>query len=323
MKSVARSSHTQHARRLLVLGAAGQLGRALLQAQHNDGCRVIGLAHAQLDTTDRQEVLGMLAELRPNLVINAAAYTAVDQAESDPTGAFAVNRDGAGNIAEGCASLNVPMIHLSTDYVFDGNKTAPYIETDEPAPVSVYGLSKAAGEQLVRERHARTVIIRTSWLFGFDGRNFVKTIVQLAKDRDELRVVADQLGRPTSADDLATTILRVSAKMLEDATLAGFYHYTGLEPITWHGFAKDITEIAASHLGRRPRVVPISTQDYPTPARRPRNSVLDCSKLTMLGIKQSSWRPDLRKVVEQLLKAESDNSRTLTLGRSVLCPTFS
>lgn len=323
MRAVALSSHGHHRRRLIVLGAAGQLGSALLRAQHNDGLRVIGLAHAQLDATDRQEVLGMLTELRPDLVVNATAYTAVDQAESDATRAFAVNRDGAANIAEACASLNVPMIHLSTDYVFDGNKMDPYIETDEPAPVSVYGLSKAAGEQLVRERHERSTIIRTSWLFGIDGRNFVRTIAKLAENRDELRIVADQLGRPTSAKDLAGAILTMSEQMLEDAALAGLYHFAGLEPISWHGFAKEIVEIAAPHLSRRPRVVPISTQDYPTPARRPRNSVLDCGKLAILGIKQNSWRPDLRKIVEQLLNTGSGTSRALALGRSVPCPTFS
>lgn len=322
MRTDISSGSLHHPRRVIVLGASGQLGRALMRIPRNDGFRLIGLARTQLDVTDRAEALGMLAELRPDLVINAAAYTAVDQAESEAPHAFAINRDGAANIAAACAALKIPMIHLSTDYVFDGNKTDPYVETDEPSPLSVYGRSKVAGEALVRERWERSVIVRTSWLFGVDGRNFVKTIAKLAAERDELRIVSDQLGRPTPAEDLASAILRISQQMLDDSRLAGIFHFAGLEPISWHGFAREIVEIAAPYLGRRSRVVPISTQDYPAAARRPRNSVLDCSKIATLGIGQISWRSSLVNVIDQTIGGNLVSPAT-TLRRNVLCPTFS
>jgi dTDP-4-dehydrorhamnose reductase len=307
--------------RCIVLGAAGQLGRALHAARLGEGQPVIGLTRTDLDVVDRQAVISALTDLRPDLVINAVAYTAVDQAESEPARAFAVNRDGAANVAQACASLDVPMIHVSTDYVFDGQKIEPYREEDEPAPLSVYGLSKAEGERLVRDRHDRCAIIRTSWLFGVDGHNFVKTIVKLARDRDELRVVADQRGCPTPAADLASVIFAISRAMLADRTVSGLYHFAGAEAISWHGFAEAVVQQIAPRLPHRPRLIPIGTKDYPTPARRPRNSVLDCGKLAQLGIGQKSWRPGLRTVINQLL--QSDASRLTAIPRSMPCPIFS
>src|SRR5579862_5995670 len=195
-------SRSAQPQRCVVLGAAGQLGRALCAIEDHHS-RIIGLTRADLDVTDRAAVRRTLADLHPDLVINAAAYTAVDQAESEPALAFAINRDGAANLAEACALLDVPLIHLSTDYVFDGRKTGPYDEEDAPAPLSVYGISKVEGERLACERHDRCAIIRTSWLFSADGKNFVKTIAGLAHERDKLRVVSDQRGCPTPAADLA------------------------------------------------------------------------------------------------------------------------
>jgi dTDP-4-dehydrorhamnose reductase len=291
------------AMRCVVLGASGQLGNALLALRGNNRHHITGLSHADLDVTDRQAVRPVLRELRPDLVVNAAAYTAVDQAESDRERTFAVNRDGAGHIAEACAALAVPMIHVSTDYVFDGTKAEPYREDDPTASLSVYGDSKAAGEALIRERHDRAAIIRASWLFGVGGKNFVKTIAGLAQHRDELRIVADQRGCPTPAPDLAASILALGRLMIEQRDLAGVFHYAGAEVISWHGFAEAIVDSVAPFIGRRPRVLPIRTEDYPTAAQRPRNAVLDCRRLAMLGIHQRSWYPGLWDVVERLYEA--------------------
>lgn len=285
----------------VVLGASGQLGSALGAVPANRHQKLIGLTRADLDVTDRDAVGKAIRELHPDLVINAAAYTAVDQAQSEPQRAFLVNRDGAAHVAEACASLAIPMIHISTDYVFDGLKPGAYREDDAAAPLSVYGLSKAAGEALIRERHDRCAIIRTSWLFGVTGRNFVKTITDFAQDRDELRIVADQRGCPTPAADLAGAIIALARLMLTQETLAGTFHFAGAEPTSWHGFAQVIVESVAPFTGRHPRVTPISTEAFPTPARRPQNSILDCHKLAELGIKQRSWYPGLWDVVERLM----------------------
>lgn len=307
--------------RCVVLGAAGQLGRALLSTLPREGRHVIAICHEDLDISDRLTVVDTLAALRPDLVINAAAYTAVDQAESEPARAFAVNRDGAANVAEACASIDVPMIQVSTDYVFDGRKKEPYRENDAPLPLSVYGLSKAEGERLVRDRHPRHAIIRTSWLFGLHGRNFVKTIVALAHERHELRVVADQRGCPTPADDLVDAIFAVGEAMRVDRTLSGIFHFAGAEAISWYGFADAIVGEIATYLSRRPRIVPIGTKDYPTAARRPHNSVLDCRKLAQLGIGQKSWRPALSFVLDEILGKDGD--RPVSQSRSIPCPIFS
>jgi dTDP-4-dehydrorhamnose reductase len=321
MSPVVRAGAGERPQRWVVLGAAGQLGRALCATRLDEGQPIIGLTHADLDVTDREAVIATLTARRPDLVINAAAYTAVDRAESESASAFAVNRDGAANIAESCASLDVPMIHVSTDYVFDGSKIGAYREEDEPVPLSVYGLSKAEGEQLVRERNNRCAIIRTSWLFGVDGDNFVKTIVKLARERDELRVVADQRGCPTPAADLADAIFALGRAMLAERALSGIFHFAGAEPTSWHAFAEAVVQKVAPRLARRPRLVPIATEDYPTPARRPLNSVLNCGKLARLGIRQRSWRPGLGTVIDAMFENDA-NHLTATL-RSVPCPTFS
>jgi dTDP-4-dehydrorhamnose reductase len=284
---------------------------------------MIGLTRADLDIADRDAVVSILTALRPDLVINSAAYTAVDRAEDEVARAFAINRDGAAHIGEACASLAVPLIHLSTDYVFDGTGRTPYREDDTPAPLSVYGLSKAAGESLVRTRHARSVVLRTSWLFGTAGKNFVRTILDLARNRAELRIVADQIGCPTAASDLALAIHAIGRLMLEKRDCCGFFHFTGLEPVSWCDFARAILDEAAPHLPRKPRLVPITTAEYPTPARRPAYSVLDCGKLATLGIKQRSWRPALSTAIKQLIDRDGNPDRLHHKSRSAPCPTFS
>jgi len=306
--------------RILVLGAAGQLGQALTQRDRGE---LIGLGRADLDIADRTAVHSILPALRPDLVINAAAYTAVDRAESETARAFAINRDGAGHVAEICAASGVPLIHLSTDYVFDGAKRAPYREEDATAPLSVYGLSKAAGETLVRERHERSAVLRTSWLFAATGHNFVKTILKLARERTELRIVADQIGCPTAAPDLATAIVALGRLMLDDQSAHGIFHFAGSEPVSWHDFAAAILAVAGSRLDRRPQLSPIATTDYPTPAQRPPYSVLDCGKLGQRGIAVPSWRPGLASVIEQLLGTGRKDRRAQAPARSAPCPTFS
>ncbi len=295
-------------RRWLVLGAAGQLGAALSAASGGRPDQVIGLAHAELDISDRHAVARAVTRLRPDVVLNAAAYTAVDRAESESARAFAINADGAANIAEACADLDIPLIQVSTDYVFDGLKAGPYTETDSPAPLSVYGLSKLRGEQLVKDRHERSAIIRTSRLFGRSGRNFIRTIVRMARERDELRIVADQYGCPTPAGDLSDAIFGVGRLMLAERAMSGLFHFAGAEPISWHGLAEATVQCMAPLLARRPRVVAIATADYPTPARRPANSVLDCNRLAQRGIVQKSWRPALNALVDDLCKIDDRRS---------------
>ena len=321
MSDLAHGFAGQRPLRCVVIGAGGQLGRALLAAPRRADERIVGMTHAELDVSDRAAVAAALTEMHPDLVVNAAAYTAVDRAESEPALAFAVNRDGAANIAEACAATDAALIHLSTDYVFDGGKRGAYDEGDEPGPLSVYGLSKAAGEHLVRERHERHVIIRTSWLFGADGHNFVKTVAKLAQERDELRVVADQRGCPTAAADLAVAIFNLARAMRAEPRVVGLFHYAGAEPVSWHGLAEAVVREIAPRLHRYPRVIPITTTDYPTPARRPRNSVLDCRKITELGIAPAAWRPSLRAVVDHLF--QRDDRRLIPTSRSVPCPIFS
>lgn len=292
--------------KLLVTGCAGQLGVEL--TRHAPGS--LGLARDGLDISDREAVGAALGAAKVegcSVVVNAAAYTGVDKAESDSARAFAVNRDGPGNLAEACARLDLPLIHVSTDYVFDGTKTGAYVETDPIAPLGVYGASKEAGERAVRGRLNQHLILRTSWVYAGHGANFVRTMLRLAGERDELRVVDDQHGIPTSAGDIARAILAISAKLgaarEEDRYIPwGTYHYTATGPTTWCGFARVIVERAATRTGRQPKVTAISTAEFPTPARRPANSVLDCARIEQVFAPQRRpWQDGLNEVLDQLL----------------------
>jgi dTDP-4-dehydrorhamnose reductase len=241
----------------------------------------------------------------PQVVVNAAAYTAVDRAESEPDQAFAINRDGAGNLAAEAALHGIPIIHISTDYVFDGSKTAPYVETDRPAPQGVYGHSKYEGELAVADTNPHHVILRTSWVYSEYGGNFVKTMLRLAKERPELRVVADQHGNPTHAGDLAEAIVKI-AGMLASKTDAdspwSVYHLAGQGETTWHGFAQHILHCAAQLGQPVVPVIPISTAEFPTPAKRPANSRLDCSKAKAnFGTALPFWQDSVRRCVEALM----------------------
>ncbi len=279
--------------RIVVTGAKGQVGWELVRRALDCGHEALAWDVDELDIGDAEAVAAALATSGAEIVINAAAYTAVDRAEQEPALAFAVNRDGPAHLAATCARLHIPLLHISTDYVYDGAKRVPYVEEDPTAPLGVYGASKLAGDEVVRQLLPRHLILRVSWVFGIHGHNFVKTILRLAREREELRVVADQYGCPTFAGDIAATLLALAGRVAEiDASAAwGTYHYCGEPATTWHGFASAIVEQART---REPLAVrsltAITTADYPLPSPRPVNSVLDCTKLTeRFGIRPAPW----------------------------------
>jgi dTDP-4-dehydrorhamnose reductase len=287
--------------RLLVAGKSGQLAHALVaRARPLAGVSIVALEPPQLDLLDRASIARALAEVRPDVVINAAAYTAVDKAESDAAAAFALNRDAAGALAAAAAAADCPVIHVSTDYVFDGSKSGAYVEQDTPNPMGVYGRSKLEGEAAVAAANARHVILRTAWLYGAHGHNFLKTMLRLARERPELRVVADQHGNPTCAPHLADAILAITAK-IGSGQPWGVYHATAAGETTWHGFASAIIA-AAGPLGvPHIPVLPIATADYPTPARRPANSCLDCGKLErVFALRLPPWQQGLAECIADL-----------------------
>ncbi|MCI0466732.1 MAG: dTDP-4-dehydrorhamnose reductase, partial [Beijerinckiaceae bacterium] len=241
----------------------------------------------------------------PRLVVNAAAYTAVDKAESEPEAAFAANSAGAEAAARAAALRQVPILQLSTDYVFDGTKKGAYRETDPAAPLGIYGKSKAEGEARVRKANPHHFILRTSWVYGRFGSNFLKTILRLSREREELRIVADQRGCPTATADLAEAILAIDRALAAGIDSPGTYHFAGDGVTSWHGFASLIVEVQAQETGRRPSVMPVSTAEYPTPARRPANSELD-SRLfaSAFGCRASPWQTRVRETVQSLLNEE-------------------
>jgi dTDP-4-dehydrorhamnose reductase len=261
---------------ILVFGGNGQLGRELSRAAGMRAVALHALSHSEADISDSAAVAGAIARHAPNVVVNAAAYTKVDLAETNIEEARQGNEIGPATVAAACAGAGIPMVHVSTDYVFDGSKEGAYLESDSVCPISAYGRSKAAGEDAVRRALSDHVILRTAWVYGEFGHNFLKTILRLAETRDELRIVADQHGSPTSAFELAEAILNVASALSRDRNLVGTYHFTAAGVTTWHGFASRIVEIAAPMTGRNPRVIPITTADYPTAAKRPANSRLDC-----------------------------------------------
>jgi dTDP-4-dehydrorhamnose reductase len=288
---------------VLVFGGAGQVGRALSEAATPDW-PVVGLSHDAADITDPSAVEQAIRRHRPSFVINAAAYTAVDKAENEREMCFQINRDGAGVIARAAAAAGVPLIHLSTDYVFDGGKSGPWNEDDAPGPLGVYGASKAAGEDAVRENHPNHVIVRTSWVFGAHGVNFVKTMLRLAETRTELRIVADQHGKPTAAADIARALLAIAARIRAKPPQRPFgtFHFAGKRATTWYGFAEAIFEEAARRGARAPELVPIATAEYPTAARRPGNSVLDCARIeSVYGVVPRPWPEGLSAVLDRLV----------------------
>jgi dTDP-4-dehydrorhamnose reductase len=286
---------------ILVFGAGGQLGLELQRTAAQGAVPVVALPRTGADITDAGAVSRVLDETRPALVVNAAGYTKVDLAESEVAAAQLANEIGPGIIAAACAARQTPLIHISTDYVFDGEKDGPYVESDAIGPLSVYGRTKAAGEAAVRAATARHVILRTSWIYGEFGNNFLKTVLRLAQDRDELRIVSDQRGCPTSTRDIAEAIFRIAPMLAGEPSLYGTYHFAGAGATSWHGFATRIVEAQAQVTGQRPRVTAIATADYPTAARRPANSVLNCSLFERrFGFHAHDWDKEVDAITDRL-----------------------
>jgi dTDP-4-dehydrorhamnose reductase len=281
---------------ILLTGGTGQLATALVR--HADMHRV-GRPDFDFDRPETIEAAFQAA--RPRIVVNAAAYTAVDKAEGDADAAYRANRDGPAVLARLCAAADIPLIHISTDYVFDGLKPDPYVETDKVAPQGVYGASKLAGEQAVLESGAKVIILRTAWVYATTGRNFVRTMLTVGKTRDQLNVVADQHGCPTVADDLGDAILAIIAALDRSgwrSEYQGIFHAAGTGATTWHGLAVAAFQEAARFGASQPLVVPIATADWPTPAKRPANSRLDCTRLhEVFGVRLPHWRPSLSRTV--------------------------
>ncbi|MGI4955664.1 MAG: dTDP-4-dehydrorhamnose reductase [Janthinobacterium lividum] len=286
---------------ILVTGGTGQLATALVQ-EGGDDVRRVGRPEFDFDRPETIEAV--FAAVAPRLVVNAAAWTAVDVAEKEPEAAMRSNRDGPALLARLCAEAGIPMIHVSTDYVYDGDKGEPYVESDAPRPTGVYGATKLAGEQAVLAACPRAVVLRTSWVYSAAGKNFVKTMLGAGKVRDKLTVVGDQKGCPTSAQDLAAAILAIASRIEEGwrDEYAGVFHAAGSGWTTWHGLAVAVFE-EAGRLGEKvPVVEAIRTEDWPTPARRPADSRLDCGKLArVFGVRQPDWRPSVARVVSDLV----------------------
>jgi dTDP-4-dehydrorhamnose reductase len=279
---------------LLVTGAAGQLATALAEAKPPAGCILATAGRRRADLTSLPSLEAVLGELDPRIVINTAAYTAVDRAERDSDAAFAVNAHGVASLAALCAARNTPLIHISTDYVFDGRKTSPYREDDTPGPLNVYGASKLAGEDALRACHPRHLILRTSWLYSASGANFFTTMLRLARERDEVAVVDDQRGSPTYAGDLARAIMVAAEGILAGEQLWGTYHVSANGETSWHGFAAEIFARAAARGLRTPQLKAISSAAYGAPAARPARSVLDTQRFAnVFHHHMPDWREGL------------------------------
>ena len=289
--------------KILVCGHEGQLARALQEVTRASDVELVTIGRPHLDIVDPASIAGAIAREQPDLVINAAAHTAVDKAESEPDAAFAVNAAGAENVARACAANAIPLIHVSTDYVFDGSKGEPYVEDDPAGPTTVYGRTKREGERRVAEVCERHLILRTAWLHSPWGANFVKTMLRLAGTQSMIRVVDDQRGVPTYVPDLAIAVLAVARRTLADpATIPwGVYHAVGGGEATWCGFAREVFEAATEQGLPAARVDPITTSDYPTPARRPADSRLSCDKLRLVfGLELPRWQAGVRECVRRL-----------------------
>jgi dTDP-4-dehydrorhamnose reductase len=290
---------------IVVFGGDGQLGRELARAAANRGVALSALPRGEADIADSAAVMATLSRHKPLMVVNAAAFTAVDLAESKIAEARRGNEIGPAVLAAACAGVGVPLVHISTDYVFDGAKAGAYVESDPVCPLNVYGRTKVAGEAAVREKLRQHVIVRTAWVYSEFGSNFLKTMLRLAATRDELRVVADQAGSPTSARTIAEAILRIAPRLYAGDDVYGTYHFTAAGATTWHGFASRIVAAAAPLTGRHPRVVAIATADYPTPARRPANSLLDCRHFAQtFGFAAPPWADEVDRTTREIVAAE-------------------
>jgi len=290
--------------RILVTGGNGQVGWELGRQGEISAHEVIAFGRDQLDIGSVDDIARVFKETKPELVINAAAYTAVDKAETQAQQAYLVNRDAAGYLAAACDRAGIVLFHISTDYVYDGSKTEPYLESDSVSPMGVYGKSKLEGERAITKVLDRHIILRTAWVFGVHGNNFVKTMLRVGKERDALNVVDDQFGGPTSAAGIAAALLSLADKLEAEGSLTwGVYHYSGAPFINWHGFATEIIKLGVEQglIDHPVTVNPIPTEQYPTPAARPKNSRLSMELMEQsFAITADNWRAALDYQVRQL-----------------------
>ena len=288
-------------KKIMITGAYGQVGFCLTQQAQANGWDVLAIDRDKLDITDPQAVNALVNEYQPDVIINAAAHTAVDKAETEIDASYAINRDGPKYLAEAAASVGAAMLHISTDYVFAGDKDGIYSEADPVAPQGIYGASKLAGEEAVIAANSKHIILRTTWVFGEHGNNFVKTMLRLGLQRDQMGIVADQFGGPTYAGDIAAALLAIAEKAVAaPATVGwGIYHFSGEPHVNWHQFAQAIFDKAIEQqlLVKAPQLNELTTADYPTPAKRPANSRLDCRKIfNEFGIQPSDWLRALENI---------------------------
>jgi len=286
---------------ILIAGKRGRLAQALIAEAAEQSRHVAAVGRPDLDLLDRASIASTLADIKPCAIINAAGIVNMEQAERDPSLAFAVNRDSAGNLAAAAHASGIPFVHLSSDYVFDGRKSTPYAEEDAANPISIYGKSKVAGENAVLAADPDAVIVRTSWLFGASAGNFVTTMLRLAETNDTLRVVADQHGRPTELTDLSRALFRIADRRLEGDGEAGIYHVAGRGETTWFDFARAIFSGWASRGGRMPHLQAITSPQWGGPAQRPLYSSLDCAKAERIfGIVLPAWQDSLERCLDRI-----------------------
>jgi len=292
--------------KVVLFGAAGQLGRTFSDIAQNRAIHLSAYTRSEVDITNEYAVLSVLQKEQPDYVVNAAAYTAVDKAETDQAAAYGVNEIGVKNIAFACKKNNATLIHISTDYVFDGKKSHAYKEDDEPNPVNVYGLSKCKGEEAVHYIIDQHIILRVCWVFGLYGHNFVKTMLKLGQEREALNIVSDQLGCPTSTEHISEVILAIIDHLhTKESKPYGTYHYSDSPVTNWHCFAKKIFSEAVKYQPFKIKQInAIGTADYPTPAKRPVNSQMNCDRIkSEFDIEQRSWEQSLEKIVKELSKS--------------------
>ncbi len=287
--------------KILVTGANGQVGFCLVNQLKNTDWDFLALTRQELDISDLKQVEKIIGDYQPDLIINAAAFTAVDKAESEIELAFEINACGPENLAKAANTIGAAIFHISTDYVFDGESEKAYLETDEPRPQGIYGKSKLEGELLVSNANPKHIILRTAWVFGEHGNNFVKTMIRLGRDRDQLGIVADQFGGPTYAGDIAKVLIELASQQeLQKNIPWGTYHFSGEPHVSWYEFAKSIfseVEQQAIYLKKSPVLNPITTKDYPTPAKRPANSRLNCNKIQKnFNVDMSDWKKALENI---------------------------
>lgn len=288
--------------KLLITGANGQVGQAIIENAKMQSIDVFAYSKETLDISSETMVIDTLKQDRPNLVINAAAYTNVEQAETSPELAKAINEEAVRILACACAACGIPLLHISTDYVFDGKKQTPYIETDQTAPLSVYGKTKLDGEKQLAAISTEHIILRTSWVFSATGNNFVKTMLRLFRERTEVSVVNDQWGGPTSADAIAKALLTIARRVLEpDFHEWGIYHFSGEPAVSWYDFACVIRQACAPESLKLQQLLPIPSTAFPTKVTRPAYAALAMKKINdVFEISPCDWQKDLKSVIQQL-----------------------